>query len=1354
MSSRLFQLIIVGLFFCVPSLAQSSLYLNFEDRGFGEVHISQSSTECSNSCLSVKLSSYSQTAQVLDTLLKNHWNLSPVQDGRIFFDSDIDLGQIEKDNSSCVVNHTPLTFKAKMGQIFGENHTIKNFCYKTKVVYGSKNVQMKDTVGFFKMLDTVWVNNLHFKNVRISVTDDKSSNVESNGQYYLPVGSLAGIMNRSLLNEMNIENVEISAPMAGAVLGYAKNSTLENVQGQNIVIRNEVNLGKNTGKAGSRVLTNGGGNGYNIYIGGLVGLSMNLNLRNISAGVTVEDKSSEKIAAIGGLVGHFSVSKKLSNVPTENIFIENANVGQGKVSGALAAGGFLGELSKFNNSSENYHDVIIRNSSFNGEVVASDRDSVYFGGLVGRNALDCGSSLEIISSQVNARLYDTLKTSTKHYVFAGGLVGQSVYWSGMTRVNDGLSIVNSRTSGEINVSKGANASGVMADVFLGGFVGSAHVAQNDSAFLADTSSMKISSLISGANKGDSVSIGGFVGRLLMRRVGSNNYTMNFRKSLYTGEISVNDSMSHVRVGGLVGNFPAMYDHLNIGFENVRVQTGNLLSLNKSRQTVPVNGRVKMGGLCGECNRVLKVDHAAVDGYINVGGDFANGDSLLVGGLFGNLHNGSDYGFDLKNAYFVGNINVPTAAANREKSKVGYVIGGTRIGYSTAQERSFVSVYHFGGDSFDAVGEITDDSYRGNWAGFLQQSSISKQKWTAKYIVRNGVDKKLSDWNIGTETESNMKSANFAAFLNKPWSSGNVWKFVSGTNSNLPVFESENLDYYLLSSSSMAMSSSSKKSSSSSAKSSSSVKSSSSSAKSSSSQKRSSSSAKSSSSKKSSSSSAKSSSSLAKIPEFVSPSLKQSGNMIKLRFSGKYDGSRKTSVRLIVKSDSATVKDTVFLDSMPKVMNKISWNWTEIPVGDYDLEVLLKNKKDSVSFKRSFKVAFDVLVQPKQWKLVSLAYAKNVKKLDLKKNDVLYGWNEKVLGGDYWQYYTYTSGSKIDSLQGFWIGSLKGDTLKRKTEVLTEKTEFVWKLDSVYSGWNLVSNPHGWNLELPDLKKNKIEIWRWNSETAEYEVPKFIRPYEGVWIKSGKAQKLTMPGTPYYVKIDSASNVLLMKETGFVDENLWSIRAVLTDLNGRKDSWNVIGAGESQDAEEPPVGMGERVNLSILEDGKMLAKSIRPIKPEMEWTFMVSASDERFGFLDLEGLEVVKSLGLKVFVTVDGYTKEVQAGESLPLLLKTDAKPVKVRIASSENAVAANRLSFVHAINSGNRLDVAFDASASLAGARGKVELLDVNGKVKVSEDISTVAGLNKVTVSVQTRGLYVLRIRVGSKTFARNIVVE
>ena len=62
------------------------------------------------------------------------------------------------------------------------------------------------------------------------------------------------------------------------------------------------------------------------------------------------------------------------------------------------------------------------------------------------------------------KLYDagdytrTIETSTKHYVFAGGLVGQSVYWSGMTRVNDGLSIVNSRTSGEINVSKGANAS--------------------------------------------------------------------------------------------------------------------------------------------------------------------------------------------------------------------------------------------------------------------------------------------------------------------------------------------------------------------------------------------------------------------------------------------------------------------------------------------------------------------------------------------------------------------------------------------------------------------------------------------------------------------------------------------------------------------------------------------------------------------------------------------------------------------------------------------------------------------------------------------------------------------------------
>ncbi len=1353
MFSRLFRLIIIGLFLCVPVLAQNKIFLNFEDRGNGEVHISQSATQCENSCLSVKLSSYSQTAQVLDTLLQKHWNLSTNQDGRIFFDSDIDLGQIGSDNSSCVVNHKPLTFKAKWGQIFGGNHTITNLCYKTKIDYGSNNVRMTDTVGFFKMLDTVWVDNLNFKKVRISVTDLKNTNVVSNGCNYLPVGTLAGIMDRSLLNNTNLDDVEISAPMAGGLLGFVNNSTLENVHAQNIVVRNEVNLGKNSGKAGSRVLANGGGNGYNVYIGGLVGLSMNLNLSNVNANVTVEDKSSEKISAVGGLVGHFSVSKKLSNIPTDFIFVENANVGRAKISGALASGGFLGELGKFNNSSENYHDVIIRNSSFSGDVVASDRDSVYFGGLVGRSALDCGSSLEIISSQANARLYDTLKTSTKHYVFAGGLVGLSIYWSGMNRVNDGLSIVNSKTSGEINVSKGANASGVKADVYLGGFVGSAHVAQNDSAFLADTSSMKISSLVSGADKGDSVSIGGFVGRLLMRRVGSNNYTMNFRKSMYTGEISVNDSMSHVRVGGLVGNFPAMYDHLNIGFENVRVQTGNVLSLNKSRQSVPVNGRVKMGGLCGECYRVLNVDHASVDGYVNVGGDFANGDSLLVGGLFGNLHNGSDYSFDLRNAYFVGSINVPKAAANREKSKIGYVIGGTRIGYSTAQERSFISVYHFGEDSFDAVGEITDDSYRGNWAGFLQQSSISKQKWTVQYIVRNGASKKLSDWNIGTETESNMKSANFAAFLNKPWSTGNVWKFVSGTNSNLPVFESENLDYYLLSSSSMAMSSSSKKSSSSSAKSSSSVKSNSSAAKSSSSVKKSSSSAAKSSSsvKKSSSSTAKSSSSvLVTKPTFVKPSFKQSGNIIKMTFGAKFDGSRKTSARIRVKNDSTVVKDTVLIDSLPKVLKDTAWTLAPAPVGKYDVELVLKNSKDSVLYKGSYELKSQVDVAPKQWKLVSLAYSE-VKKLDLKKNDALYAWNEKVAAGEFWQYYSYVSGSKIDSSRGFWLGSIKGTALPRKTEKLPKNTEFVWKLDSVYSGWNLVANPHGWNIELPNLKKNKIEIWRWNPETSEYEEPKYIGPYEGVWIKSGRSLKLTMPGTPYFAPDSSVS---LAKFGGFNGENLWSIRAVLTDLKGKRDSWNVFGAGENFEAEEPPEGMGDRVNLFIAEGKKMLAKSIRQSASEMEWTLMVKATDERFGYLNLEGIENLWSLGLRAFVTVDGYTKEVQAGESLPLLLKSSATPVKVRVASSERKLAADDLSFARSVHIGDYLEVSFYASEILAGVRGKVEILDMNGKVVSYENVTTTNGVNKVNVPARICGLYVLRVQVGSKTLAKNIFVE
>lgn len=1338
MFCKVLKSLVVWFALSVPALAQNTLYLNYVDKGNGEIHISQGYSKCTGNCVSVQLSSYSQTASELNKLFLERWNYSGNASARLSFDSDIDLGQYVSGKSTCVVNHTPLTINKNFVQIFGNNHTIKNLCYVKKVDYSANNAEMKDSVGFFKMLDTAWVNNLNFKNVYISVTDSKNASVDSKGHNYLPVGTLTGILKRTLVSGAVFENVKVSAPLAGGVAGYVENSTVENFTGKNISVFNEVDVNKNRGgAAGTRVI--GWSGDYSAFIGGVAGLSLNLNLKNVNADVTVANKSKEKTVAAGGLVGLFAVSKQLNNNPQQNVVLENVNVGYSawsNVFGAKTMGGFLGEAAMWRSEAGHAFDLVVRNSTFNGSVYSSGADSTYMGGFVGRSLLDRGSSLKILSSRTNAKLLDTLKTASKHGFYAGGFVGLGMGAPENAHDDVTLSFVNSKTSGEISVSKAAKVSGIRADVYLGGLAGAGFFAVNDSAFLADTSSMKISSLVSGTGKMDSVTVGGFVGRVSFRKSSSGASSLKVKKSKFAGNILVNDSLSVVRMGGFFGAYGGAGDYMDVSFENVQVQGNSVLAFNPSRKSVPVNGTLRMGGLCGVCFLLSNIDHASVVGNLEVGGNFANADSLQVGGFVGRVFNSSNDAFEIKNSYFVGNIGVDNATAELKKSSVGYLIGFLRMGYSETRNRMIVSTYHMGEDSFEPVGNFTNGSVQGGWKEVEQQSYSAREKWVVKSNIRNGSTKvELSELDNGKIPEANMKSSILAIYLNSPWAEENVWKQLDDANSGLPYFASETPGGALGSSSSRARSSSSR------ARSSSSVKSSSSSVKSSSS------------SAKSSSSSVKSSSSsYVRVPEFVSPSLKQSGNMVKLSFAARYDGSRKTSVILRVKKGEKLLKDSVLVNPMPKVLSKITWNWQQIPVGKYEVEVLLKNDKYSTPFKRSFEVAFDVSVTPKQWKLISLSHASNIKKLDLKKNDVLYGWNERTLGADSWQYYAFASGSKIDSAQGFWFSSLKGDTLKRKEDRLSDKTEFVWKLDSVYSGWNLVSNPHGWNVELPDLKANQIEVWRWNFETGEYEVPKYIEPYEGVWVKTKTAKKITLSGKPYFAKLDSAAS--LAKNVDMLNGNVWSLRAVLQDMNGKKDSWNTFGAGEAAEAEEPPAGMGDHVNLSIVEKGKMLAKSIREMNPEMEWTFMVSASDERLGYLNFEGLEVVKALGLKLFVTVDGYSKEVKVGESLPVLLKSSAAPVKVRVSSSDNNVESVDFAFKKIYRNGNNLNVAFKASENLAGQRGKVEILDVHGKILSSEKFSTVIGMNDVNLAVSTRGTYVLRVRVGSKSFARNIVVE
>jgi hypothetical protein len=272
----------------------------------------------------------------------------------------------------------------------------------------------------------------------------------------------------------------------------------------------------------------------------------------------------------------------------------------------------------------------------------------------------------------------------------------------------------------------------------------------------------------------------------------------------------------------------------------------------------------------------------------------------------------------------------------------------------------------------------------------------------------------------------------------------------------------------------------------------------------------------------------------------------------------------------------------------------------------------------------------------------------------------------------------------------------------------------------------------------------------------------IGPYEAVWAKVTGPSQWKLPSKPAFVATVDAEgeeNVVepLKKTVELASGGKgWAIRAVLRDAKGKRDSWNFMGVSESGWAsEEPPSGMGDHVNLSIKDGNKSLAKSFKKAAGDSyEWTVSLEASGDRTGYLHFEGVRDLNAAGLMVFVTVDGTTTQMAENDTLKVSIGSMAKTAVVRVAPSARTVVAQKLNGLRAFQAGNSLQVGFQVSESLAGARAYVEILDMKGKVLSSVSGTAVSGSNVMTLQTPKSGLYMVRVRVGSKQAAGSVAIK
>ena len=556
--------------------------------------------------------------------------------------------------------------------------------------------------------------------------------------------------------------------------------------------------------------------------------------------------------------------------------------------------------------------------------------------------------------------------------------------------------------------------------------------------------------------------------------------------------------------------------------------------------------------------------------------------------------------------------------------------------------------------------------------------------------------------------------------------------------------------------------------------------------------------------KSSTSKSKSSSSTSYLYEIAQPTVQQDGQALRMEFeSASAKSTDKVNYHIQVVSDAGVYLDTVVDGKFVDKVKNGTWRLDPAPAGEYSVNFTLTDGLDSVSYEKVFSTPKEKSLKTNSWQTLSmyaLCYNKGeecryeleeriasedgswaVEECEHMKQEIAHGmapddewfrenmeevcrsayasqgattsvywWDESNPVGEFWQYRKFSSKDKFDSTRGYWYGPMYNEPLELNLQTPDMAAEIVWKLYNRHSGWNLMANPYGWYVKLP--QREDVVFWHWDSETGGYEHPEVLGPYEAVWVYAPSTMTLRIPLR--------ASIVLENENKGLAksasDEN-WNLRVVLSDNNGKRDAWNELAAGRSEKSlSEPPAGMGDHVDLSIVEGKQRLAKSVKKNGDDLEWNLEASATTSRRGHLSFVGLERVWAKGLRVYATIGDETIEVVDDKSIDVQLSSKAKNVSVHVTKGgvPAKIAKNWLSGFRVNQMSNALNVGFDAAAKLAGANVKVSIVGVDGRIVATSKSIASAGSNVVSMKKPKQGVYFVRAQVGSLSATSRIMVR
>ncbi len=392
-----------------------------------------------------------------------------------------------------------------------------------------------------------------------------------------------------------------------------------------------------------------------------------------------------------------------------------------------------------------------------------------------------------------------------------------------------------------------------------------------------------------------------------------------------------------------------------------------------------------------------------------------------------------------------------------------------------------------------------------------------------------------------------------------------------------------------------------------------------------------------------------------------------------------------------------------VDSTWCALSKVSL-WNLVP-GTYAVFYYLVDSLSSdtlASWETSFVVdSLRVNLDSARWNLGNLP---GVAVADLPGDAEVYVWNDTLSVGAYWQ---YQNRAMLDTMQvgkAFWLFS---DSAIHWTPGNNRPDSARWDLLAGKTGWNMVSNPYPWPLDVSRriVGSDTLVFWAWDAISADYAPVSILQPYAGAWVHVDSTLHLDL--AKEFVNGNDV-NVVLGKALAKPTTG-WSINLRLNsgDLS---DEYNVIGvAAENDRWVAPPGKLGKYVDLSIRSGNAVLARDIRNGNDSsLYWNLSLVADGERPARVSADGLESLHAQGLRAWLYTKGSYTELTENSSVPVVLsKTNSSAAVVVMASSViPAVVQPPVLKMARQNSGLQLSWSWNGPSEKAS----VEIVDLRGK--------------------------------------------